>query len=398
MRPPPMRLVYLVHDLGDPAVVRRLDMLRPYLTTAIVIGFHRAGAAPAEVGGWPAISLGQTMDSKLGHRAWSVLRARLLLHRLQPHMVGATVVIARQLEMLVLARSARGRYAPDAVLAYECLDIHRLMVARSLVGSALRLLEQRLLPATDLLVVSSPAFVREHLSATHGQRLPPICLVENKVLRSDLASLPTQALKPAGPPWRIGWFGMLRCRRSLDLLSALVRQLPGQVVVDLRGRPSYAAIPDFDAIVATTPGLRFLGAYDRRKDLAAIYGAVHFAWAIDFYEADGNSRWLLPNRLYEGGLHGVVPIAVATVETGLWLAARGAGMLMAEPLGVDLLRHFSGLRPDMYASAAEQVAGVARSAWLDEGQDGKRLAAALRTRRPMLRKVASVTSATHASR
>ncbi|WP_198374093.1 glycosyl transferase family 1 [Neoroseomonas rubea] len=379
-------------------MLRRLDMLRPYLTAAVVIGYHRTGAAPAEVGGWPAISLGRTVDSKLGHRAWSVLRARLLLRRLQLHMVGATVVIARQLEMLVLARSAREQHAPDAVLAYECLDIHRLMVVRSPIGFALRWLERRLLLATDLLIVSSTAFVREHLAVVHGQRLPPICLVENKVLRSDLTSLPTRSLKPTGPPWRIGLFGVLRCRRSLDLLAALVRQLPGKVVVDLRGRPSYAAIPDFDSIVATTPGLRFLGAYDRRKDLAAIYGAVHFVWSIDFFEADGNSRWLLPNRLYEGGYHGVVPIALAAVETGRWLATQGAGMLLAEPLAVDLLRHFSELRPDAYAEAAAQVARVERSAWLDEGQDGERLAAALCIRRPKQHAAASTAPVTHRSR
>ncbi|MFO7633755.1 MAG: hypothetical protein R6W76_14520 [Caldilinea sp.] len=219
------------------------------------------------------------------------------------------------------------------------------------------------------------------MSAAHGQRLPPVCLVENKVLRSEHAALPAPVTKPSGPPWRIGWFGVLRCRRSLLLLAALARQLPGQVVVDLRGRPSRAAIPDFDAIVSAAPGLNFLGAYDRRHDLPDIYGAVHFTWAIDFYESDANSRWLLPNRLYEGGLHGAVPIALAAVETGRWLAAQDAGMLIEEPLSDALLRYFSDLRQDAYAIAAARVASVPRSAWLDEGQDGERLAAALRIRR-----------------
>lgn len=386
---PPMHLVYLVHDLGDPAVLRRLDMLRPHLATAVVIGFHRAAAAPAEVAGWPAIGLGRTADARLGRRVLSVLRARMVLHRFRQHLAGATVIIARQLEMLVLARAARDRHAPDAVLAYECLDIHRLLAGRSLVGTVLRRLEGSLLRGTDLLIVSSPAFIRDHLAEAHGWRLPPVCLVENKVLRSELPVLPAPVARPGGPPWRIGWFGVLRCRRSLHLLAGLAQRLPGRVVVELRGRPSRAAIPDFDAIVSAAPGLRFLGAYDRRNDLSDIYGAVHFTWAIDFYEAGANSRWLLPNRLYEGGLHGAVPIALATVETGRWLAERGAGMLLEEPLAAALLRSFSGLRPDAYAAAAARVAGVQRGAWLDDGQDGERLAAALRSRRPGRRKAMS---------
>jgi hypothetical protein len=375
-----MRLVYFVHDLGDPAVVRRLDMLRAHVDSAVVMGFHRAAVPPAQVAGWPAIALGRTADARLGQRVLSVLRAGAMLHRLRAHLAGATVVMARQLEMLPLARSARNRYAPGAVLAYECLDIHRLMVATSMAGAALRGIEAHLLRGTDLLVVSSPAFIRDHLAPRHGAALPPVCLVENKVLCSDLARAPAPIVRPPGPPWRIGWSGVLRCRRSLDLLAGLTRALPGQIVVDLSGKPALSAIPDFHARVAAEPGLRFLGPYDRRHDLPAIYRDAHFTWAIDFFEADANSRWLLPNRLYEGGLHGAVPIALASVETGRWLAARHAGVLLEEPLAPALLRALADLTPETYAAETARLHSLPIDTWLDDGRDGARLAAALRHR------------------
>jgi succinoglycan biosynthesis protein ExoL len=367
----------MVHDLGDPAVARRLAMLRPSLVSAVVVGFHRAETAPAQVAGWPAIALGPTSDGRLGHRMLAVLRARATLRRLRRYVVGATVVMARQLEMLALARAARNRYAGSAVLAYECLDIHRLMVSPSVIGMALRQLEARLLCASDLLVISSPAFLREHLQPVHGARLPPTCLIENKVLRSDLVPSASVCSRQTGPPWCIGWYGVLRCRRSLELLAELTRRLPDRVFVELRGRPARSAIPDFDAIVAAAPGMRFLGPYDRQRDLAQIYQAVHFTWAVDFYEAGGNSRWLLPNRLYEGGLYGAIPIALRTVETGAWLARHNAGVLLGNPPGDDLARYFSVLRPENYAAAARSLAAVPRAAWVDEGDDGSRLAHAL---------------------
>jgi succinoglycan biosynthesis protein ExoL len=375
-----LRLVYFVHDLCDPAVARRLSILRPSLASAVVIGFCRAAIAPTQVAGWPAIALGRTADGRLGRRALSVLRTLVRIRRLRSHLLGATVIMARQLEMLALAGTARRRYAKAAVLAYECLDIHRLMVAPSLVGAALRRLEARLLRATDLLVVSSPAFVREHLQPIHGARLPPTCLIENKVLQTELLPSPNAEPRPAGPPWRIGWYGMLRCRQSLELLAGLTRELPGQVMVELRGRPARSAIPDFDALIAAASGVRFLGPYDRQHDLAEIYQAVHFTWAIDFYEAGVNSRWLLPNRLYEGGLHGAVPIALASVETGRWLARHDAGVLLDEPLAQNLLRYFSALQPATYEASVTCLAAVAREAWVDEGHDGARLASALRCR------------------
>jgi succinoglycan biosynthesis protein ExoL len=171
---------------------------------------------------------------------------------------------------------------------------------------------------------------------------------------------------------------VLRCRRSLELLAGLARELPGHVSIELRGRPSRAAIPDFDALVAATPGMHFLGPYDRQRDLAEIYHDVHFAWAIDFYEAGANSQWLLPNRLYEGGLHGAVPIALASVETGRWLARRNAGVLLREPLAQELLRYFSALQIAAYAASLSHLTAMARETWVDTGDDGARLATALR--------------------
>lgn len=371
-----MRVVYFVHDLGDAAVARRLDMLAPHLADAVVIGFHRSPNPPATVAGWPTVPLGQTEDAQLGRRILSVLQARLRLGSLRPYLEGATVILSRQLETLVLARAARARFAPQARLVQECLDVHRLLVGPSWKSAALRRLEGRLLRGCDLLLVSSPAFVREHLAPAHGAGLPPVLLVENKVLAAEQAvqeDAPAAPL-PAGPPWRIGWYGVIRCRQSLALLADLVRRLPGQVEVEIRGRPAPSAVPDFDAVVAATPGLRFLGPYDRRRDLPRLYRGVHFAWAIDYFEAGANSDWLLPNRLYEGSLYGAVPIALARTETGRWLAARQAGVLLQEPLDATLPAFFAGLGAADHAAAAAAVAAIPRG---DLVEDGTALAAAL---------------------
>lgn len=373
---PPIRLAYVVHDLADPAVARRLEMLRPFLADAIILGFHRAESPPARVAGWPAIALGRTADARMLQRATMVLRARLALGRLRAHFEGRDVILSRQLETLVLARAAQAEFAPEARLAQEYLDIHRLLVRRDLAGRALRMLERRLLSAVNLLVVSSPAFLDAHLRPAHGAALPPAELIENKVLAAE-ESEASSLSPPAAPPWRIGWYGMIRCRHSLEVLAGLVRRLPGLVEVEIRGRPALTAIPDFDAVVRSTPGLIFAGSYDRRRDLAAMYRGVHFTWAIDYFEAGANSDWLLPNRLYEGSLHGAIPIALDRVETGRWLAARNAGVLLEEPLEASLAAFFQGLTPATHAAAAARMAKLPRADLVDDGADGARLMAAL---------------------
>jgi succinoglycan biosynthesis protein ExoL len=294
--------------------------------------------------------------------------------RLRSALADVDVVMARQLELLTIAARARRRLAPKATLVYECLDIHRLMISRGAVGWAMRLLEDRLLGQCQLLVVSSAGFVREYFSKFH-RSLPPALILENKVLSQEIGD--TSALRalgsPPAPPWRIGWFGNVRCRRSLIMLSELTRLLPGKVEVVIRGRPAYTAIPDFDQTVAAHPGITFLGPYNRSGDLPRIYGTVHFAWAFDFFEAGGNAEWLLPNRIYEASIFGVVTLALASVETGRWLAEHGVGALLSEPLESSLVRFFQDLDEKGYLAARAAVHGLPPEALMDNVSDCERL-------------------------
>src|SRR6185437_12819773 len=93
---------------------------------------------------------------------------------------------------------------------------------------------------------------------------------------------------------------------------------------------SYTEFEDFDRQTGEAPGVAFGGPY-RPKDLPSLYGELHFNWSVDYFQDEGNSRWLLPNRLYEGGRFGVPPIARADSETGRWLKARGLGVVQDDP-------------------------------------------------------------------
>ncbi len=289
-----------------------------------VLGFRRDASAPPTVGGAPAIDLGRTHDGRLAHRALAVLLVALRPAALRAAIADADVVIARNLETLLLAARVRG----PRRLVYECLDIHRSLLGNGMVARGVQAVERRLLAMVDLVVTSSHRFADDYFCK--GRSVPaPIRLVENKVLAIDGEPAPAAMDRVgAGPPWVIGWFGMLRCRRSLATLTALVRNSGGQVRVVLAGVPSEDELGDLAAHVAAVPGMTFLGRY-RPSSLSRLYGRVHFAWAIDHFEEGLNSAWLLPNRLYEALAHGAVPIAIESVETGAWLERHGVGITIA---------------------------------------------------------------------
>jgi succinoglycan biosynthesis protein ExoL len=370
------KVAYFVHDLSDPSVHRRVRMLRAGGAAVVLIGFRRSREPVEAVAGVRTIDIGRTRDQRLARRAVSVVRALAGLGRLAEALDGADAVIARSLEMLPIAVRARKLHAPRATLTHECLDIHRLLLSRRIEGSLLRLFESRLWSDVDLLLTSSPAFVRHYFAPR--QFPSPIRLVENKVLWLDQdARREPLPRPPPGPPWRIGWFGMIRCRRSLEILRALALEAQGAVEVIIRGRPSDAIFPDFAASLAGSPHLTFGGLYRNPKDLASIYGGIHFNWAIDYYEDGQNSSWLLPNRIYEGSLYGAVPIALARVETASWLGRQGAGVVLDEPIAQRLGDFFRLLDAQAYSRLAGEVASLPRARLVDERSDCRELVSAI---------------------
>lgn len=341
-------IAYLVHDLGDAAVARRVEAFQSGGAEVALAGFYRR-AAPASVARAPAMALGRSQDARLARRALLVMRTLLAPGRLRALVRKADLVVARNLEMLVIAALLARR---EQILVYECLDIHRMMLSPGFLGRVLRQIERALLARTARVIVSSPAFERDYFRKVQRWR-GPVDLVENKV-----SALPEPVDVAAGEgPWVIGWFGMLRCRRSLAILSALAARADGRVRVLVAGLPSPDVFPDLPAEVARSTGVEFVGPY-RPQDLPRLYGRVHFAWCIDYFEEGLNSRWLLPNRLYESLAHGVVPVALADVETGRWLEAAGVGLRLPE--GEALGRVLQGLTPEEYSSLSEAARALPR--------------------------------------
>jgi succinoglycan biosynthesis protein ExoL len=369
-----MKISYFVHDIGHPDLVRRFEMLRQGGADSRIFGFRRARPVDNNLAG-SVVDLGRTIDGQFAQRTWTVAKTIPRLRQWANELALSDVVLARNLEMLVLAATARSLYAPRSPLVYECLDVHRLMLSNHLVGAGLRQVERMLLASSQGLMVSSPAFIREYFER-NASVLPKTLLVENKVFPDPRLDQETPPLAP-GPPWRIGWFGVLRCRRSLEMLSRLVRSLPGTIEVVVAGLPASNVFPDANKSFGGIPGLVFHGPFKDEAELSRLFRSVHFAWAIDYYEAGGNSSWLLPNRLYRAALYQSVPLALANVETGRWLADHGTGVLLGEPVDEQLIATMRDMTPRSFSSARAAVARIPRSSLITEAQECRDLVATL---------------------
>ncbi|WP_214472407.1 glycosyltransferase [Mesorhizobium sp. dw_380] len=324
-----LHVLYLVHDVSDPAVRRRITMLRTGGAQVTLAGFRRTANPIADIEGLRPIDLGGTRDGRFAQRLAAVAKAGISIGSKLAGVPRPDLIIARNLEMLALARRARSAFGATVPIVYECLDIHRLVLREDALGKALRAMERYLARDVKLLVTSSPAFIANYFKP-FGQVAAPVELVENKYFEATAILPGEREAVLAAPPWRIGWFGALRCRRSLELLADFTRRMEGRFEVVLRGRPALSEFPDFHAFVDAEPYLSFHGPYRNPEDMAAIYQDVHFSWAIDFFEEGQNSEWLLPNRLYEGCRFGAVPISMGHTETGRFLSRQNIGVLLPQ--------------------------------------------------------------------
>ena len=263
---PRLRITYLVHDLSNPTVAQRVEMLRAGgARRSCSWEPNRGRRRPvAAVAGFPRPS---TSGPPATH-SWSAASGRVLraLSGAPFLEAGAFAVCRRdpRPQPRDAAPGERGaglsRPSAAALVQHKVLDVHRMMPGRGPARKACsRWLEGRLMRRASSLVISSPAFLSGYFEP-RGQPRTPVVLVENKAPGLDGPVVRPPARRP-GPPWRIGWCGMIRCQRSLDILTELARRAPGLVEIEIHGRPAYTEFRDFDAQVASVPGVRYRGPY-----------------------------------------------------------------------------------------------------------------------------------------
>src|SRR6202035_5402873 len=101
------KIAYFVHDLSDPTFHRRMQMLIAGGATVTPIGFRRSTAELHSVQGLPAVDLGKTTDGQLARRMFSIVGTLSRIRRFEKYVRGSDVILARNLEMLVIAARAR---------------------------------------------------------------------------------------------------------------------------------------------------------------------------------------------------------------------------------------------------------------------------------------------------
>lgn len=365
-------VAFFGHDWAESTVIKRIRSFRGFGLKVIGFNFRRAKFDKGFRPFWDNVHLGTTQDRAYARRLLALLAALPRVLRRRRALRDASFFYARNIDMAALALLAKRLSGAAAPLVYEVLDVQRVFVGKGPVSSLFRWAERRLLARCDLLVISSPGFAEHYFHSRQGYR-GRVFLLENKISFAQAAAVarpddsPAALCAPRAAPdkWVIGWFGTLRCPKSLAMLCRIAEALPDKVEIYLRGVPTETGLEAFQEAIAGHPNMIYGGEYRNPDDLAEIYGRVHLTWAFDFLDEGTNSRWLLPNRLYEGGYFGSVALAANATQTGEKVRELGLGYTFEAPEVENLIAFLRWYSIDEHLSRRAHILSLPRQEFCD---------------------------------
>lgn len=368
----PQRIAYFAGDATNPTVRLRVRSFMDLGADVIGFTFRRNKFHTDFVPFWENVPLGETRDRNYLERFFPIARAIL---RIRPHrekLREVDILYARMFDSAVIAMMVRWLFKLDAKLVYEIEDVQAVFFRKGFVGWLFRLLERRLLRSADLVTVASPGFAEGYLVPTQGYNQPTF-LLENRIQLDEIPSRDAPP-SPAATAWQdiqdrwvIGWFGTLRCEKSMRILSEIAERLGDKVLIYTRGFPTETGLDAYMEIVNRHDNWVYDGPYTMPDDLEEMYGRVHFVWCLDFLDENGNSELLLACRMYHGGYFGAVPIFTAQSQMAKHLAPHNIGHSVASPYTDDLCQLIETMEWDQYVSERERVLSVRDELFLDDG-------------------------------
>lgn len=375
--PDALRLVFLGSDATNPTLILRLRSFLRAGVNLTAFTFRRSKFNTEYQPEWHNVHLGETVDRHYLRRLPALLGALRVLLQHRDILRQADAIYARQIDLLLVGLLARWLTGSTAQVTYEVEDVQEVFFKKTLQGTVFRWLERRALRHVDLLVPLSPGFLRGYFEPVQ-RYFGPSFVLENKIQLGDRPDVPTSAgtvWETIPDRWVIGWFGTLRCPKSMACLEEIAQRLGPKVEIYTRGYPTETGLDAYMEVVNRHPNWTYEGEYTIPDDLESMYGRVHFSWCLDFLDEHGNSPLLLACRLYQGGFYGAVPLVPAGFEMERWTRDAGIGHAFPAPYAGPIADFLDSVSPEAYRAERAEIMARRHELFLEDGRETRAMLA-----------------------
>ena len=357
-----LKTVYLLPRSTEVRCLKRVRWLAREGLEPTTLAFERTGF-DIEVD-LPYVSLGRLEHRRYWRRPFALLRA---VPRVVPRLRGAAVTYCFGLDLLALAWLCRVLGGTRTTLVYEVADVLEIQCGTGLPSRLIRTMERFLLRRAAALVVTSPAYIDGYYR--RFRQLPPVFLIENKF---GHALGPAIEAVRATPVCRepdvitIGYFGGIRCMRSLDLLFELAARAGGRISVYIRGATNSETIRR--RLDEAPTHVIVEGPFKPEVDMPHMYRAIDLGW-VAYYHAATNARMARSNRFYDCCMFGRPMIAQKDSPDGRIVEQKGLGLIIDADDRERAMRAMLALTPAQIAAWRGNVLALPRRVFAHEPEE-----------------------------
>lgn len=366
-----MKIAFLLPVQNHVRFQKRISLLKELGVETDIFSFEREHYPGKTIS---YISIGKVKHGNYIKRIVPLIKA---LSKVRNSIRNSDVVYAFGLDTGFLGWFAKTLSRRNSKLVYEVGDIREIMVDEGKRGQTLRLMERLLVKRTNVIVVTSPAYVSEYFNKIQGITNSNFQVIENK-----MPYIPENAKYPLFStnnkrPICIGYFGIIRCSRSLEILKQVAIQSKGRKKVIIHGIPRN--IPRFEKNVAKTPNMEYGGPYRVPEDLAEMYCNIDLVWACYPYTGSkkGNWSWAMTNRFYEACAYRRPILAQRGTQDGKRATKLGIGLEIDLSDAKKSVEKILSVTPDSLVKWSKKIEKLPKEIFV-YGDEHKKLLESLR--------------------
>ena len=281
-----------MQTLGHPRDSKRIKMLLDAGFLVEAIGFSRN----SHIGRNPDCNvdvIGKISDGNYFRRTLILLAS---LKKLKLRLRECEITYVSGFDMLFLTVLVKKLFKLRFSIVYEIGDIRDIQTKPSILGRATRWLDRLMIKQVDLVVATSVGYVKGYYSKWLGEN-PKYHIIENKL---EFKSEDQKNIYPIVKKAKItiGYFGVLRCSRSIEILCMLAKSQPENFEVMIAG---VFQDQSFMRLISNVTNIKYFGTYESPNDLHMLYSKVDVVWACYPFpnDVDQNWKWARTNRFYE---------------------------------------------------------------------------------------------------
>ena len=216
--------------------IKRVEIINRLVDQTQVYAFERKGSYPGKKIDFDINKLGEITHVSYFKRFALLVKS---INRIRSTARKTDVIYTFGLDMLFLGWISRLlSFRKNLRLVYEVGDIREILIGKALINKAARYFEKFLLRYVSVLVVTSEAFYTEYFLKVQNAESLRHYVIENKIdydLMSPVRS--EEAAEENKKEITIGYFGVLRCARTLEIIKLLAQKGEGKIKIYLRGTP-----------------------------------------------------------------------------------------------------------------------------------------------------------------